>query len=149
MGPFLAIVMSCAAAGRPPLPTHGFGSFCAATPAAGANSSTIGEEKARNPALTLGADRYVAELLAGLDAYPAYYARMGPGNATGPGAPDLSLPHQAGGPNCAAGRRPGSGWWTCARGASSRPGTWPGRSASSWATRSLPSWAGCCPRAPR
>ena len=78
------------------LPTHGFGSFCAATPAASANSSTIGEEKARNPALTLGADRFVAELLAGLDAYPAYYARMGPGNATGPGAPDLSLPHQAG-----------------------------------------------------
>src|SRR6202035_4850120 len=78
------------------LPTHGFGSFCAATPAASANSSTIGEEKARNPALTLGAGRFVAELLAGLDAYPAYYARMGPGNATGPGAPDLSLPHRAG-----------------------------------------------------
>jgi hydroxyacylglutathione hydrolase len=78
------------------LPTHGFGSFCAAAPAASANSSTIGEEKARNPALTLGVDRFVAELLAGLDAYPAYYARMGPGNAAGPGAPDLSLPHQAG-----------------------------------------------------
>jgi hydroxyacylglutathione hydrolase len=78
------------------LPTHGFGSFCAATPAASANSSTIGEEKARNPALTRGVDRFVAELVAGLDAYPAYYARMGPGNAAGPDAPDLSLPHQAG-----------------------------------------------------
>ena len=78
------------------LPTHGFGSFCAASPAAGGGSSTIGEEKARNPALTLAADRYVAGLLAGLDAYPAYYARMGPGNAAGPAAPDLSLPDQAG-----------------------------------------------------
>ena len=78
------------------LPTHGFGSFCAASAASGAASSTIGQEKARNPALTLSEDRYVAELLAGLDAYPAYYARMGPGNAAGPAAPDLSLPHRAG-----------------------------------------------------
>ncbi len=78
------------------LPTHGFGSFCAATPASGADSSTIGAEKARNPALTLSEDRYVADLLAGLDAFPAYYARMGPGNAAGPAAPDLSLPRQAG-----------------------------------------------------
>ncbi len=78
------------------LPTHGFGSFCAASAASGAASSTIGQEKARNPALTLSEDRYVAELLAGLDAYPAYYARMGPGNAAGPDAPDLSLPHRAG-----------------------------------------------------
>jgi hydroxyacylglutathione hydrolase len=60
------------------------------------NWSTIGQEKTRNPALTLGVDRFVAELLAGLDAYPAYYARMGPGNAAGPAAPDLSLPAQAG-----------------------------------------------------
>jgi glyoxylase-like metal-dependent hydrolase (beta-lactamase superfamily II)/rhodanese-related sulfurtransferase len=78
------------------LPTHGFGSFCAASPAAGGGSSTIGAEKARNPVLTLAADRYVAGLLAGLDGYPAYYARMGPGNAAGPAAPDLSLPDQAG-----------------------------------------------------
>jgi rhodanese-related sulfurtransferase len=78
------------------LPTHGFGSFCAATPAASVSWSTIGQEKARNPALTLSVDRFVAELLAGLDAYPAYYARMGPGNAAGPSAPDLSLPAQAG-----------------------------------------------------
>ena len=78
------------------LPTHGFGSFCAASPAAGGGSSTIGGEKARNPALILGEDRYVADLLAGLDAYPAYYARMGPANAAGPAAPDLSRPDQAG-----------------------------------------------------
>jgi rhodanese-related sulfurtransferase len=76
--------------------TPGVGSFCAATPTASVSWSTIGQEKARNPALTLSVDRFVAELLAGLDAYPAYYARMGPGNAAGPSAPDLSLPAQAG-----------------------------------------------------
>jgi hydroxyacylglutathione hydrolase len=91
------------------LPTHGFGSFCAASPAAGGGSSTIGEEKARNPALILGEDRYVADLLAGLDAYPAYYARMGPGNAAGPAAPDLSLPDQAGPGEL--GRRVAAGEW--------------------------------------
>lgn len=33
-------------------PTHGFGSFCAATPATG-DSSTIGEQRDTNPALIL------------------------------------------------------------------------------------------------
>jgi len=68
-------------------PTHGFGSFCAAT-TAGAAASTIGEEKRSNPALTLGADRYVAYLVGSLDAYPAYYAHMAAANAAGPDAPD-------------------------------------------------------------
>ena len=77
------------------LPTHGFGSFCAATQTTSVSWSTIGQEKAGNPALTQDVDRFVAELLAGLDAYPAYYARMGPGNAAGPSEPDLSLPAQA------------------------------------------------------
>jgi len=71
----------------PICPTHGFGSFCAAT-TAGAAGSTIGEEKRSNPALTLGADSYVAALVAGLDAYPAYYAHMAAANAAGPEAPD-------------------------------------------------------------
>ncbi len=78
----------------PVMPTHGFGSFCSATQCAG-TASTIGHEKRVNPALTLDEERYVAELLAGLDAYPAYYAHMGPGNAAGPQAPDLSPPRQA------------------------------------------------------
>ena len=39
--------------------------------------------------------RYVRELLAGLDAYPAYYAHMGPANAAGPAGPELSPPHRA------------------------------------------------------
>jgi len=71
------------------LPTHGFGSFCAAT-AAGAGGSTIGEERRVNPALALDEDSYVERLLAGLDDYPAYYARMAPANAAGPAAPDLT-----------------------------------------------------------
>jgi len=77
------------------LPTHGFGSFCSASETSTAGSSTIGLEKLRNPVLTLGEDEYVRDLLAGLDAYPAYYARMGPANAAGPAPADLSLPGHA------------------------------------------------------
>jgi hydroxyacylglutathione hydrolase len=74
-------------------PTHGFGSFCAATASAsGADGSTIGEERPVNPALTLDEDSYVTGILAGLDAYPAYYAQMGPANAAGPAAPELAVP---------------------------------------------------------
>ncbi len=73
-------------------PTHGFGSFCSATQADG-TSSTIGVEKKTNPALTVNEKQYVDDLLAGLDAYPAYYAHMGPANLAAPAdTPDLSLP---------------------------------------------------------
>ncbi len=75
-------------------PTHGFGSFCAATQAQ-ASSSTIGREKRLNPVLALPEQAYVAALLAGLDAYPAYYVHMGPANLAGPGRPDLSPPRPA------------------------------------------------------
>jgi rhodanese-related sulfurtransferase len=73
------------------LPTHGFGSFCSATPTSG-NASTVGEQTTRNPALTLAEQDYVDTLLAGLDAYPAYYAQMGPINRHGPAPVDLSAP---------------------------------------------------------
>ncbi|QTJ65238.1 MBL fold metallo-hydrolase [Rhodococcus sp. ZPP] len=72
-------------------PTHGFGSFCAATPASG-NSSTVGEQRTTNPALTQDEQSYVDELIAGLSAYPAYYAHMGVINTEGPTPVDLSLP---------------------------------------------------------
>jgi hydroxyacylglutathione hydrolase len=72
-------------------PTHGFGSFCAAT-SAGTAPSTIGDEKRSNPALTLDQDSYVAALVAGLDVYPAYYAHMAAANAAGPQAPDPAPP---------------------------------------------------------
>ncbi|MBY8870625.1 MBL fold metallo-hydrolase [Micromonospora sp. PLK6-60] len=70
-------------------PTHGFGSFCSASQA-DAPDSTIGREKQANPVLRLAADAFVTETLAGLDAYPAYYAHMGVANAAGPAAVDLT-----------------------------------------------------------
>ncbi|MFF0372212.1 rhodanese-like domain-containing protein [Micromonospora sp. NPDC005087] len=70
-------------------PTHGFGSFCSASQA-DASESTIGREKQANPALRLAADQFVIETLAGLDAYPAYYAHMGVANTAGPAPVDLS-----------------------------------------------------------
>lgn len=75
-------------------PTHGFGSFCSATQATGI-ASTIGQEKLSNSALTADEQAYVEQLLAGLDAYPAYYAHMAPVNAAGPDAPDLTAPDEA------------------------------------------------------
>src|SRR6202050_3332426 len=71
--------------------THGFGSFCSATQTSG-EASTIGDELAANPALTLSEADYVATTLAGLDLYPAYYVHMAPANADGPLAPDLTPP---------------------------------------------------------
>nr|WP_260859497.1 MBL fold metallo-hydrolase [Streptomyces cupreus] len=73
------------------LPTHGFGSFCSASQADG-DATTIGKEKAHNDALTRDVDTFVAELLAGLDDIPAYYAHMGPLNAAGPQPVDLTPP---------------------------------------------------------
>ena len=72
-------------------PTHGFGSFCSATQTQG-TSSTIGHEKAVNPALTESEQAFVDMTLAGLDVFPAYYAHMGPANVAGPSPVDLSTP---------------------------------------------------------
>jgi hydroxyacylglutathione hydrolase len=76
-------------------PTHGFGSFCAAGQGQVSHSSTIGHEKLVNPALTLRQETYLDTLLAGLDAWPAYYAHMSPGNLAGPGVADLAPPQPA------------------------------------------------------
>ncbi|WP_422744184.1 MBL fold metallo-hydrolase [Mycobacterium sp. WMMD1722] len=75
----------------PIYPTHGFGSFCSATPASG-DSSTIGEQRDTNPALTQDEQSFVDDLLAGLSAYPAYYAHMGVINSAGPQPVDLTPP---------------------------------------------------------
>ena len=75
-------------------PTHGFGSFCSATQAQGL-ASTIGREKQFNPVLTLDEQVYLEKLIAGLDAWPAYYVHMGPANTVGPAAADLSPPRLA------------------------------------------------------
>jgi hydroxyacylglutathione hydrolase len=75
-------------------PTHGFGSFCSATQS-DATSSTIAGEREVNPALTQDEETFVEALLAGLDAWPAYYAHMAPANSAGPEAADLTLPSRA------------------------------------------------------
>ncbi|MFN2494594.1 MAG: rhodanese-like domain-containing protein [Pseudonocardiaceae bacterium] len=70
-------------------PTHGFGSFCSASQSE-ATQSTIGRERQVNPALRLETDAFVTETLAGLDAYPAYYAHMGARNTAGAEPIDLT-----------------------------------------------------------
>lgn len=92
----------------PVLPTHGFGSFCSSAQADG-NTTTIGAERARNDALVKDVDTFVAELLAGLDDVPAYYAHMGPANAAGPRPLDLTPPAPADAEQIA--RRLAAGEW--------------------------------------
>ncbi len=74
------------------LPTHGFGSFCAATETSGAASSTLATEAIGNPVLSQDRDAFIASVIDGLDVYPAYYVHMAPANSAGPGDVDLSLP---------------------------------------------------------
>ncbi|MEU8528706.1 MULTISPECIES: MBL fold metallo-hydrolase [Streptomyces] len=75
------------------LPTHGFGSFCSATATSpDAAPTTVGEQREVNEALLRDADTFVAALLAGLDAVPAYYAHMAPLNTAGPAPVDLTPP---------------------------------------------------------
>jgi hydroxyacylglutathione hydrolase len=74
-------------------PTHGFGSFCSARPAAGGASSTIGRERAGNDALTEADEHaFATRLLAGLTPYPRYYRHIAPLNRRGPGPADLAYP---------------------------------------------------------
>ncbi|WP_327011789.1 MBL fold metallo-hydrolase [Dactylosporangium sp. NBC_01737] len=75
-------------------PTHGFGSFCSATQSEAA-ASTIGREKRSNSVLTTAEREFVDELLATLDAWPAYYAHMASANLAGPAEPDLTAPQRA------------------------------------------------------
>ncbi|KOU09642.1 beta-lactamase [Streptomyces sp. NRRL F-4707] len=90
------------------LPTHGFGSFCSST-ASGGEHSTIGAEKAANPALVQDVETFVRELLAGLDDVPAYYAHMAPVNTGGPAPLDLTEPRRADAEEIA--RRLAAGEW--------------------------------------
>ncbi|MDJ0344908.1 MBL fold metallo-hydrolase [Streptomyces sp. H10-C2] len=76
------------------LPTHGFGSFCSSSQAQG-DASTIGQERTTNDALTKHVDTFIADMLAGLEDVPAYYAHMGPLNAGGPAPVDLTAPRTA------------------------------------------------------
>lgn len=74
-------------------PTHGFGSFCASAQGEGQSDGTMGTEREVNVALVAtDEDSFVDQLVAGLDAYPRYYAHMGPLNRAGGVAVDLSEP---------------------------------------------------------
>jgi hydroxyacylglutathione hydrolase len=61
-------------------PTHGFGSFCSATPTL-ADSSTIADEKKTNPVLLNDLKTYVDLTMDALDVYPAYFKKMGHANS--------------------------------------------------------------------
>ncbi len=66
-------------------PTHGAGSFCTASGALGGGFSTVGRERATNPALMDGdLPAFRERQLAGLLRYPAYYPFMAPINRAGP-----------------------------------------------------------------
>jgi hydroxyacylglutathione hydrolase len=76
------------------LPTHGAGSFCAATAPSQQPASTIGQQRRDNPAM-LAPDEgsFLRQQLRGLLRYPSYYRHMAPINRAGPpvlgGPPDL------------------------------------------------------------
>ena len=75
------------------LPTHGFGSLCSAGfPAGGADTADAAHQRAANPALLMEEDAFVSRLIAGLDAFPRYYAFVAPRNRSGAGPADLTLP---------------------------------------------------------
>ncbi|MBT8198155.1 MAG: MBL fold metallo-hydrolase [Acidimicrobiia bacterium] len=78
-------------------PTHGFGSFCSSADSSGAHASTIGQERAGNVAFSVADEEdFVRTILGGLDAFPRYYAHMGPANLRGPAPVDLSPAPTAG-----------------------------------------------------
>lgn len=76
-------------------PTHGPGSFCAAS-TGGSSSSTIGAERDTSPVLEVESeDAFVEQHLSGLPSYPAYYRHMAPINIGGGSRMDPSVPEIA------------------------------------------------------
>ncbi len=72
------------------LPTHGFGSFCNAKPAAATEPGdlrtldlTVGFERERNPAVLAALEEFVATLRRDRPPVPAYYRHMAPLNRAG------------------------------------------------------------------
>jgi hydroxyacylglutathione hydrolase len=90
------------------LPTHGFGSLCSAGfPVGAADTADARHQRAENPALLMEEDAFVARLVSGLDAFPRYYAYIGPRNREGAGSIDLALPPLADAAELAARARAG------------------------------------------
>ena len=74
-------------------PTHGFGSFCAATQTDEVSISTLQQQFATNPVYSAKDEAsFVESLISGLDVYPAYYAYMAAANLQGPAQPSLNPP---------------------------------------------------------
>jgi hydroxyacylglutathione hydrolase len=66
------------------LPTHGAGSFCAAS-GGGQRWTTIGQERASNPLLQADdEDDFVRQVIAGFGTYPPYFLRLRDVNRRGP-----------------------------------------------------------------
>ncbi len=66
------------------LPTHGAGSFCAAS-GGGSRWTTIGQERASNPLLQAeDEDDFVRRVIAGFGTYPPYFLRLRDVNRRGP-----------------------------------------------------------------
>ena len=91
------------------MPTHGFGSYCAAGRPDGRRSSTIAEERDLNRALQLDEEAFAVELVAGFGPYPCYYAHMGAINRAGPAPFDPEPVAEAGAEELA--RRLAGGEW--------------------------------------
>ncbi len=72
-------------------PTHGFGSFCSATPCTG-TETTIDRERQDNPAARLDRDDFVETLLAGYGEYPSYFSHMADRNRAGLVSPAYRQP---------------------------------------------------------
>jgi hydroxyacylglutathione hydrolase len=74
-------------------PTHGFGSFCAATDTDKVAVSTLKEQlKTNDVYLAKDEDTFVQNLVDSLDDFPAYYVYMAPANLKGPDAAKLDVP---------------------------------------------------------
>ena len=68
----------------PVYPTHGAGSFCSA-PGGADRTTTIGQERARNPLLQIADEStFVDALLAGFGSFPAFFRRLPEVNRRGP-----------------------------------------------------------------
>jgi hydroxyacylglutathione hydrolase len=74
-------------------PTHGFGSFCSSVATTGGSTSTLGDEKRNNIVFKFDDEELFAKtIIAGLTAYPKYYAHMGRINSAGPRASHFEPP---------------------------------------------------------
>jgi glyoxylase-like metal-dependent hydrolase (beta-lactamase superfamily II) len=132
------------------LPTHGFGSFCSATPAGGAEAGdvTVGTERRRNPAVRAGLEEFVAALREDRPPVPSYYRYMAPANRRGPLDPLYRPVARLGPDDLDDWMATGSGWprarssLTCGPAGHLPPGTNRARSTSSWVAASPPTSAG-------